>query len=133
MGGLGPMAGQLSHFVNYAPEKVPYALDRYSREYNRLLGVMERSLSDKPFLAGDYSIADMAAFPWIVPHERFEQPLDPFPGVQAWYESMKARPAVERAMALGKELRNQGEMDDAAKRILFGQTAASVAESAQDD
>lgn len=130
MGGLGPMAGQLSHFVNYAPEKNPYALDRYGKEYNRLLGVMERALQRSSYLAGDYSIADMASFPWVVPHERFEQPLDPFPRLKVWFETVRARPAVERAMALGAELRSQGKMDDEARKILFGQTASSVDELA---
>ena len=126
MGGLGPMAGQLGHFTNYAPEKIPYALNRYGDEYNRLLGVIEKQLVDKDYLCGDYSIADMASWPWVVVHERVKQSLDEFPRVLAWDERMKARPAVAAGKDLGKELRRRFEDDEEARKMLFGQTAASV-------
>ena len=127
MGGLGPMAGQLGHFTNYAPEKIPYALSRYGNEYNRLLGVIEKRLAGKDYLCGDYSIADMASWPWVVVHERVKQSLDEFPRVLAWDERMQARPAVVAGKDLGKELRRRFEDDEEARKMLFGQTAASVA------
>lgn len=123
MGGLGPMAGQAHHFRQYAPEKIPYAIDRYTKEVNRLYGVMNIRLRDREYLAGDYSIADMASYPWVVPYERQGQSLDDFPNLKRWFEAMRARPAVERGMAVGKELRMDRPMDDEMKKILFGQTA----------
>ena len=122
MGGLGPMLGQTHHFRQYAPEKIPYAIDRYTNETNRLYGVMNTRLADRVFLAGDYSIADMACWPWIVPHERQGQKLEDFPHLQRWFETMRARPAVQAGFAVGKELRVP-VMDEQAKKILFGQTA----------
>jgi len=124
MGGLGPMAGQTHHFRQYAPEKIPYAVDRYTNEANRLYGVMNIRLVNRPFLAGDYSIADMACWPWIVPYERQGQTLDEFPNLKRWFETIKARPAVARGFAVRRELR-QGPttMDEQAKNILFGQRA----------
>ena len=130
VGGLGPMAGQLGHFTNYAPEKIPYALNRYGDEYNRLLGVIDKQLADKDYLCGDYSIADMASWPWVIVHERVGQSLDEFPRVKAWSERMQARPAVSAGKNLGRELRRPLEKDEEARRIMFGQTAASVAEAA---
>ena len=130
VGGLGPMAGQLGHFTNYALEKIPYALKRYGDEYNRLLGVIEKQLAGKDYLCGDYSIADMASWPWVVVHERIKQSLDEFPRVMAWDKRMKARPAVAAGKDLGKELRRPLEKDEEARRIMFGQTAASVAGAA---
>ena len=130
VGGLGPMAGQLGHFTNYAPEKIPYALNRYGDEYNRLLGVIDKQLADKDYLCGDYSIADMASWPWVVVHERINQSLDEFPRVKTWNERMQTRPAVTAGKDLGKELRRPLEKDEEARRIMFGQTAASVAEAA---
>jgi GSH-dependent disulfide-bond oxidoreductase len=97
MGGLGPMAGQNHHFNIYAPEKVPYAIDRYTNETARLYGVLDRRLADRDHVAGDYSIADMAIYPWIVPHENQKQNLNDFPNVKRWFEAMKTRPAVIRA------------------------------------
>ncbi|MGC8524998.1 MAG: glutathione S-transferase N-terminal domain-containing protein, partial [Acidibrevibacterium sp.] len=97
MGGLGPMAGQNHHFVQYAPEKLPYAINRYVNETNRLYGVLNKRLADRAFVAGDYSIADMASYPWIVPHKRQQQTLDDFPHLKRWFETIRARPAVERA------------------------------------
>jgi GSH-dependent disulfide-bond oxidoreductase len=125
VGGLGPMAGQNHHFSVYAPEKLPYAIDRYVKETNRLYGVIERRLRDRPFLAGDYSIADMAAFPWIVPYKLQGQKLEDFPKLKAWFEALHGRPAVIRGLDLGKEKRGQ-TMSDEAKKVLFGQTAANV-------
>ena len=130
VGGLGPMAGQLGHFTNYAPEKIEYARKRYGDEYNRLLGVIEKQLAGKDYLCGDYSIADMASWPWVVVHERLRQSLNKFPRVTAWDERMKARPKVSIGKDLGKELRRPLEKDDEARKMLFGQTAESVAEAA---
>ncbi len=128
MGGLGPMAGQNHHFTQYAPEPIPYAIDRYVKETNRLYGVLDRRLADRPFLAGDYSIADMAAYPWIVPHERQRQNLDDFPNVKRWFHAIKARPAVERAYARAAEVNPSAAptVSDEAKKILFGQTATNL-------
>ena len=127
MGGLGPMAGQAHHFRHYAPEQLSYAIDRYTKEVNRLYGVMNKRLADREYLAGAYSIADMAAWPWVVPWANQGQKIEEFPNLQRWFEAVKARPAVERGFAAGKELRSTAPMDDEAKKVLFGQTAASVA------
>ncbi|GAA0460990.1 MULTISPECIES: glutathione S-transferase N-terminal domain-containing protein [Sphingomonas] len=124
MGGLGPMLGQNHHFNRYAPEKIPYAIDRYVKETNRLYGVLDRQLEGRAFIAGDYSIADMAAYPWIVPHEAQGQDLADFPNVQRWFEAIRTRPATERAYALGEQVNaSGGEMTEEARRNLFGQTA----------
>ena len=122
MGGLGPMAGQAHHFRQYAPEQIQYGIDRYTNEVNRLYGVMNTRLKDREYLAGDYSIADMAAWPWVVPYERQGQDLNEFPNLKRWFEAIKARPAVERGFAVGKELR-QPTMSEDAKKVLFGQRA----------
>jgi GSH-dependent disulfide-bond oxidoreductase len=128
VGGLGPMAGQNHHFGRYAPQKIPYAMDRYVKETNRLYGVLDRRLAREPFLAGEYSIADMAAYPWIVPHEEQGQNLRDFPNVERWFEAIATRPAVRRAYAAGAHLqRERSGFTDEERRILFGQTAASVA------
>jgi GST-like protein len=128
MGGLGPMAGQNHHFSQYAPEKIPYAIARYVNETNRLYGVLNKRLADRPFLAGDYSIADMASYPWVVPYERQGQKLEDFPHLKRWFEAIKARPATIRAYAKAREVNPSPPpvMDDEAKKILFGQTAANV-------
>ena len=126
MGGLGPMAGQNHHFSVYAPEKIPYAIDRYVKETNRLYGVLNKRLADRPFVAGDYSIADMAAYPWIVPYERQGQKLEDFPHLKRWFEEIGARPATVRAYERGKEINTQPTMSEEAKKVLFGQTAAVV-------
>ena len=123
MGGLGPMAGQNHHFTQYAPEKVPYAIDRYVKETNRLYGVLDRQLAQHEFVAGAYSIADMACYPWVVPHERQGQNLDDFPHVKRWFQAMEKRPAVIRAYEKGEGLRKEASMTDEEKKILFGQTA----------
>lgn len=101
MGGLGPMAGQNHHFNRFAPEKVPYAIKRYVDETARLYGVLDKRLADRPFVAGEaYSIADMAIYPWIVPHSFQQQDLNDFPHLKAWFERIQARPATQRAYAL---------------------------------
>lgn len=126
MGGLGPMAGQNHHFVQYAPERIKYAMDRYVNETNRLYGVLNKRLADREFVAGEYSIADMASYPWIVPHERQQQNLDDFPHLKRWFEAIKARPATERAYALATSINQAPTMSEEAKKIMFGQTAANV-------
>lgn len=128
---LGPIAGQLGHFARYAQEKIPYAIERFDKELNRLLGVLERRLSERPFLAGDYSIADMATWPWIFRELDGRKLLEPFPHVDAWWERVGERPAVKRGRALGEELRKPGPIDEEARKVLFGQTAASVASASK--
>lgn len=126
MGGLGPMAGQNHHFVKYAPEKIPYAMERYIKETSRLYAVLDRRLADREFVAGDYSIADMAAYPWIVPHQRQQQNLDDFPNLKRWFEAIRARPAVVRAYEKGAAISAKPVVDEDAKKFLFGQTADTV-------
>jgi GST-like protein len=123
---LGPMAGQNHHFSRYAPEKIPYAIDRYVKETNRLYGVLNKRLAGREFIAGDYSIADMAAYPWVVPHEAQGQNLSDFPHLKRWFETIKARPATVRAYELAPSFSNNSPMTEEAKKILFGQTAASL-------
>lgn len=132
MGGLGPMAGQNGHFLLYAPEKVPYALDRYGKEVNRLYGVLDAQLARTgAHVAGaDYSIADMAILPWIRTHKAQQIDLAAFGHVKRWYERLLERPAVQRGLDVGKELR-AAALTDEARRNLFGQTAASVKASAE--
>jgi len=108
VGGLGPMAGQNHHFGRFAPEKIPYAIDRYVKETNRLYGVMNTQLGKHEYLAGDYSIADMAAYPWVVPYEMQGQKLENFPNLKRWFEAIKARPAVVRAYEKGDAMRKAG-------------------------
>src|SRR5260370_15992295 len=129
MGNLAPMAAQNNHSSNYATDKTPYAMDRYRNQVNRLYAVLNRRLADRPFIAGDYSIADMASYPWIVPHERQGQNIDDFPHLKRWFESVRGRPAVKRAYDKAKEINpNPPRIPTAEERaILFGQTAASVA------
>lgn len=128
MGGLGPMAGQNHHFSGYAPEKIPYAIERYVKETNRLYGVLDRRLADRPFIAGAYSIADMACYPWIVPHERQGQNLDDFPHLKRWFEAIAARPATQRAYAIVDQVNPAAgsPMTEEAKKVMFGQTAANT-------
>jgi GSH-dependent disulfide-bond oxidoreductase len=120
--GLGPMAGQAHHFRAFAPERVPYGIQRYTDEVNRLYGVLERRLVDREFVAGPYSIADIACWPWIVPHERQGQSLADFPNLRRWFDAVRERPAVRRAYARGHERTADAE----AYRYLYGQTAGSV-------
>jgi GST-like protein len=126
VGGLGPMAGQNHHFSGYAPEKIPYAIDRYVKETNRLYGVLDKRLADREFIAGAYSIADMAAYPWIVPYERQGQNLDDFPHLKRWFAAIQCRPATVRAYALANNFDTNPSMTEEARKILFGQTADSV-------
>ena len=124
MGGLGPMAGQLNHFKGYAIETLTYAINRYANEVHRLYGVMNTRLKDRAFLAGKYSIADMACVGWVNLWERQGIDLNEFPNVKRWLETMKARPAVKRGMALGVELRRGIDMKDPnVQAVLFGQRA----------
>ncbi len=128
MAGLGPMLGQNHHFAAYAPEKIPYAIDRYVKETNRLYGVLNKRLAGRPFVAGDYSIADMACYPWIVPYERQGQKLEDFPHLKRWFEEIIGRPETVRAYALAKDINPHlsAPMSEEAKKVLFGQTAAVV-------
>src|SRR5579859_660036 len=124
VGGLGPMAGQNGHFRHYAREKIPYAIERYTRETNRLYGVLNRRLEGREYIADRYSIADMACYPWIVSHERHGQNLADFPDLRRWFESVRARPACQRAY-LGAGQSYSRKISDEARKILFGQTATS--------
>jgi GST-like protein len=126
MGGLGPMAGQNHHFAIYAPEKLPYAINRYVNETNRLYGVLDRRLAGRDFLAGDYSIADMAAYPWVVPYQRQGQNLDDTPNLKRWFEAIKARPATIAAYARAEPYMSRPAVTEEGKKLLFGQTAASI-------
>jgi len=120
MGGVGPMFGQASHFLRYAPEKIPYAIDRYTNESRRLCRVLDARLADHDFVAGEYSIADMAIFPWVHALERVVG-LDEMPHLARWLTTLRARPAVERGLAvLDDQRRATGEMSDEARSILFG-------------
>jgi GST-like protein len=123
VGGLGPMAGQAHHFRQYAPEKLPYAIDRYTNEVNRLYGVMNKRLADRDFLAVDYSIADMAAIGWVKPYENQGQKLEDFPSLKRWFDTLLARPAVERGLVVGQEHRRNLAEDKDAQKVLFGQRA----------
>ncbi len=127
MGGLGPMAGQNGHFLLYAPEKIPYALERYAKEVDRLYGVLDAQLArtGQHVAGAEYTIADMAIFPWIRTHTAQQIALAEFPQVERWYKLLLERPAVKRGLELGKELRPP-KMDDEARKVLFGQTAQSV-------
>jgi GSH-dependent disulfide-bond oxidoreductase len=122
VGGLGPMSGQNGHFSFYAPEKIPYAIERYVKETNRLYGVMDGRLADRPYLAGDYSIADMASYPWVVPYQRYGQSLEDFPNLKRWFEAIKARPAVAKVYASVKPSYSKPVTEEE-RRVLFGQTA----------
>jgi GST-like protein len=122
MGHVGPMLGQAHHFRGYAPEKIPYAIDRYTDEAARLYGVMDRRLSEVEYFAGEeYTIADMAIYPWLVSHERQGQDLQDYPDLKRWYEGMESRPTVGRALKVGNELRRSlDDMDDKTRQSLFG-------------
>ena len=121
MGHVGPMLGQVHHFRNYAPEKIPYAIDRYVNEARRLYQVLDKRLGETEYLGGDdYSIADMATFPWIRPYKNQGQELDDHPNLKRWFLAIKDRPAVRRGVAVLEERRRQGEMTDQEREILFG-------------
>jgi GST-like protein len=127
MGGLGPMAGQNHHFVQYAPEPLPYAIDRYVKETSRLYGVLNKHLSDgREYICGDYSIADMATYPWIVPYERQRQDMRQFPSLASWFERIQNRPATQQAYDIAKSINTAPTVDKNAKSILFGQDAKTV-------
>jgi GST-like protein len=126
MGGLGPMAGQNHHFTQYAPEKIPYAIERYVKETARLYAVLDKQLSGREFIAGAYSIADMACYPWIVPHDRQGQNLDDFPQLKRWFAAIHERPATQRAYALAQQINAAPVVSEEARRILFGQDAGTV-------
>lgn len=126
VGNLGPMAGQLSHFVNYAPGQHPYSHRRYADEYNRCLGVLERRLEGREFVVNDYSVVDMACWPWVLIAKALGQPLDEFPNVARWREAVKIRPAVQKGVDLGKEWRRSAPPSDEERRVLFNQTARTV-------
>ncbi len=122
MGHVGPMLGQAHHFRGYAPEKIPYAIDRYTNEAARLYGVMDERLADAEYFAGDeYTIADIAIYPWLVSHERQGQRMEDFPNLNRWFESVGSRPAVQRALEVGKELRRSFDnVDEKTRETLFG-------------
>jgi GSH-dependent disulfide-bond oxidoreductase len=124
MGGLGPMAGQANHFRRYAPQQIAYAIDRYTDEVNRLLGVLNRRLASRDFVAGRYSVADIASFGWVKLAERMGQKLADFPRLQGWFETIAARPAVKRALAIRVEAASAVDIKDPKVRaVLFGQRA----------
>jgi GST-like protein len=127
MGGLGPMAGQNHHFAGYAPEKLPYAINRYVSETNRLYGVLDHRLAGRRWIAGDdYTIADMACYPWVVPWKRQGQNLDDFPDLRRWFAAVRARPDTERAYAQAEPYANRPAVTEEGKKILFGQTATNT-------
>ncbi len=134
VGNQGPMAGQLSHFVNYAPEGQTYGHERYLKEYDRCLGVLERRLADgRDYILGaDYTIVDMICWPWVLIAKPLSASLEAFPRVAAWRQRVKERPAVQRGVDLGKELRRSGAPSVAERKILFGQTSQSVSNLAKD-
>jgi GST-like protein len=132
MGGLGPMAGQNHHFSVYAPERIPYATERYVKETGRLYGVLDRRLAGRDFVAASgFSIADIAIYPWIVPHERQRQRLEDFPNVARWFAALAARPSVVRAYEIAAEVNTVPTVTEESKRHLFGQSATTVAASVQ--
>ena len=122
MGHIGPMLGQAHHFRQYAPEQIAYAVERYTNEACRLYNVLNTRLAEAEYLAGAYSVADIAVFPWIRPYKRQGQDLDDFPNVKRWFEAIDARPAVERGLLVLADKRRQGPIDDRAREVLFGAT-----------
>ena len=131
VGNLGPMAGQYSHFVNYAPQEQAYSHRRYRNEYHRCLGVLERRLEGRDYILGaDYTIADMISWPWVLVAKAMGQPLDEFPNVIRWRAAIKERPAVRRGVDLGKEFRRSSPPTEEERRVLFEQTAHTAEEQA---
>ena len=122
MANQGPMVGQAGHFRNYAPQKIPYAIDRYTNETGRLLGVMDRRLADRGYLADDYSIADMATFPWVKLYDNMGHDIANWPHVKRWIETIDARPAVKKALQVLAKRQRKGPMDDKTREMLFGKT-----------
>ena len=129
VGGLGPMAGQIGHFNVLAPEKVPYAIDRYTRELHRLYGVLDRRLAAREFIAGEYSIADIACYPWIVPHTPHGQDLADFPNLQRWFATIAARPATRATYDGVTDVYSVSRkpLSDEERRVLFGRAATNGA------
>ena len=126
VGGLGPMAGQNGHFLLYAPEKLPYAIERYGAEVRRLYGVLERQLATTgAYVAGDYSIADIAAFPWMMTHKAQGLTLDEYPALKRWFAAIRAREAVQRGLAVGKEHKGKAP-DEKARAVLFKAQSATA-------
>ena len=131
-GNQGPMAGQLSHFVNYAPEREDYSKSRYANEYDRCLGVLDRRLADRAYILGaEYSIADIICWPWVLIAKPLGASLEPFPNLARWRNAVKERPAVQRGVDLGKEYRPSGGHTEEERRILFNQTAATVRQTSK--
>lgn len=126
MGGLGPMLGQNHHFKTYAPEKIDYAINRYVGETARLYAVLNKRLADREFIAGEYSIADMACYPWIIPHERQGQDLNDFPHIKRWFDTIAARPGTIAAYDKAKDINTAPTVSEEAKKVLFGQNAKTV-------
>ena len=126
MGGLGPMAGQNHHFSKYAPEKIEYAIKRYVNETGRLYAVLNKQLTDREFIAGEYSIADIACYPWIVPYESQSQNLDDFPNLKRWFETIKKRPSTIRAYEKAEAFKNQALDLEKSRELLFNQSAKTV-------
>jgi len=126
MAGLGPMAGQNHHFTQYAPEKIPYAINRYVNETGRLYAVLNKQLADREFVAGNYSIADIAMYPWIVPYERQNQKLEDFPNLKRWFETIQARPATIRAYEKAEEFKAQQVDMEQSRNLLFNQSATTI-------
>ena len=135
VGGLGPMAGQVSHFVNYAPNfpgDHSYSEKRYKNEYDRLLGVMNNILTEREYLAGDYSVADMASFPWVTAYKRYEVDLNKFKEVRRWFDTMKNRPAVRKGMDVGKDERTFSQKPTKESlKMMFQQDSDSIAKAAK--
>lgn len=130
-GGLGPMAGQLSHFVSYTQEDVPYAQQRYENEYDRLLAVMDVRLRGRDFLADEYSIADIACFPWVLPYRRLGNDLARFENLRRWFDTLKQRPAVQAGIDLGKDWQRDELSSEATRSLLFGQNSQTVFDAAK--
>ncbi|HHP7245437.1 MAG TPA: glutathione S-transferase N-terminal domain-containing protein [Elainellaceae cyanobacterium] len=120
MGGIGPMLGQAHHFRQYAPEQIPYAVNRYTNEASRLYGVLNQRLGEAEYVAGDYSIADIAIFPWIVPYEQQGQSMADYPNLKRWFDAINSRPAVKKGLALLQDERGKTKMDDKARDVMFG-------------
>ena len=133
VGGLGPMAGQVSHFVNYAPNfpgDHSYSEKRYKNEYDRLLGVMNNILTEREYLAGDYSVADMASFPWVTAYKRYEVDLNKFKEVRRWFDTLKNRPAVRKGMDVGKDERTFSQKPTKESlKMMFQQDSDSIAKA----
>jgi len=128
VGNQGPMAGQLSHFVNYADGGIDYGKKRYGNEYNRCLGVLEKRLENREYIVGDYSVVDMICWPWVLIAKPLGQSLDDFPNVSRWRNEVKERPAVQRGVNVGKEYRRSGPPSDEERKVMFNQTAQTAQE-----